>query len=52
MGTFNPQSKKAFAYINSRQFGLKLAQPYGLGFGGDCKGNFRLWIDENLKAEG
>jgi hypothetical protein len=23
-----------------------------LGFGGDSKGNFRLWIDENLKAEG
>lgn len=52
MSTFDVKSKQCFAYLNSRGFGLKVPQPYGLGFGGDGKGNFRIWIDENLKGNG
>lgn len=50
MSSFDMKSKSCFAYINSRAFNLKVPQPYGLGFGGDGKGNFRIWIDENLKG--
>ncbi|CAK84491.1 unnamed protein product (macronuclear) [Paramecium tetraurelia] len=50
MSTFDIKSKQCFGYINSRAFNLKVPQPYGLGFGGDGKGNFRIWIDENLKG--
>lgn len=50
MSTFDAKSKQCFAYLHSRAFNLKVPQPYGLGFGGDGKGNFRIWIDENLKG--
>ncbi|CAK61970.1 unnamed protein product (macronuclear) [Paramecium tetraurelia] len=50
MSTFDVQSKQCFAYINNRAFNLKVDQPYGLGFGGDGKGNFRIWIDEKVNG--
>ncbi|CAD8186207.1 unnamed protein product [Paramecium pentaurelia] len=50
MSTFDIQSKQCFAYINNRAFNLQVQQPYGLGFGGDGKGNFRIWIDEKIKG--
>ncbi|CAK65305.1 unnamed protein product (macronuclear) [Paramecium tetraurelia] len=50
MSTFDINSKQCFAYINNRAFNLQTQQPYGLGFGGDGKGNFRIWIDEKIQG--
>jgi hypothetical protein len=52
MSTFGVKSKRAFAYLHSRSFDLQVPSPVGLGFGGDGKGNHRIWIDENIKGEG
>lgn len=51
MSTFEQNSQRAFAYVNSRGFNHQVPQPFGLGFGGDGRGNFRIWIDEHLKGE-
>lgn len=51
MSTFDKNSQRNFAYLNSREFNLQQKYPFGLGFGGDGKDQFRIWIDENLKAD-
>jgi hypothetical protein len=43
MSTFGVKSKRATS---------TLAHSPVLGFGGDGKGNHRIWIDENIKGEG
>ncbi|CAD8095357.1 unnamed protein product [Paramecium sonneborni] len=48
MSTFDQRSKQCFAYINNKSF--RVDQPLGLAFGGDGKGNHRIWLDDNLKG--
>jgi len=43
-----PDSYKGICYLNTNKGDI--SNPKGLGFGGDGKGNFRLWIDENILA--